>query len=45
MDSNKNRPAASCDEYTEDPKAVGFVNPQLPVKHEAMNSVVMAEKP
>jgi SAM-dependent methyltransferase len=33
------------DEYAEDLKGVGFGNPHLLVKHEAMNSVVVAEKP
>lgn len=33
------------EEYAEDLKAAGFENPRLLVKHEAMNSVVVAEKP
>jgi hypothetical protein len=33
------------DDYAEDLKSVGFENPQLQVKHEAMNSVIVAEKP
>jgi ubiquinone/menaquinone biosynthesis C-methylase UbiE len=33
------------DEYAEDLRSAGFKNPQLQVKHEAMNSVVVAEKP
>ncbi len=33
------------DEFAEDLRSAGFTNPQLPVKHEAMNSVVVAEKP
>jgi ubiquinone/menaquinone biosynthesis C-methylase UbiE len=33
------------DEYAEDLQFAGFENPQLQVKHEAMNSVVVAEKP
>ena len=33
------------DEYAEDLRSAGFENPQLQVKHEAMNSVVVAEKP
>ena len=33
------------DEYAEDLRSAGFVNPQLQVKHEAMNSVVAAERP
>lgn len=33
------------EEYAEDLKAIGFGDPQLLVKHEAMNSVVVAEKP
>jgi SAM-dependent methyltransferase len=32
-------------EYAEDLRSAGFENPQLQVKHEAMNSVVVAEKP
>jgi len=32
-------------EYAEDLRSAGFDNPQLLVKHEAMNSVVVAEKP
>ncbi len=32
-------------EYAEDLQAAGFENPQLAVKHEAMNSVVVASKP
>ena len=32
-------------EYVEDLQSAGFENPQLQVKHEAMNSVVVAEKP
>ncbi len=32
-------------EYAEDLQAAGFENPQLVVKHEAMNSVVVASKP
>jgi hypothetical protein len=32
-------------EYAEDLAAAGFIHPQLQVKHEAMNSVVTAEKP
>jgi hypothetical protein len=32
-------------EYAEDLDTAGFVNPRLQVKHEAMNSVVVAEKP
>ena len=32
-------------EYAEDLQAVGFESPQLAVKHEAMNSVVVASKP
>ena len=32
-------------EYAEDLQSAGFENPQLQVKHEAMNSVVVAEKP
>ena len=33
------------EEYVEDLRAAGFENPQLAVKHEAMNSVVVARKP
>ena len=33
------------DEYAEDLRSAGFENPQLQVKHEAMNSVIVAEKP
>jgi hypothetical protein len=33
------------DEYAEDLRAAGFTNPELWVKHEAMNSVVVATKP
>lgn len=33
------------DEYAEDLKTAGFENPQLLIKHEAMNSVVAATKP
>jgi SAM-dependent methyltransferase len=33
------------DEYVEDLKSAGFDNPQLQIKHEAMNSVIAAEKP
>jgi hypothetical protein len=33
------------DEYADDLRSAGFENPQLQVKHEAMNSVVVAEKP
>ena len=32
-------------EYADDLQSAGFANPQLQVKHEAMNSVVVAEKP
>ena len=32
-------------EYAEDLRSAGFENPQLQVKHEAMNSVIVAEKP
>jgi len=32
-------------EYAEDLQSAGFDNPKLQVKHEAMNSVVVAEKP
>jgi SAM-dependent methyltransferase len=31
-------------EYAEDLLSAGFQNPQLPIKHEAMNSVVVAER-
>jgi ubiquinone/menaquinone biosynthesis C-methylase UbiE len=31
-------------EYAEDLQSAGFENPQLQVKHEAMNSVIVAEK-
>jgi SAM-dependent methyltransferase len=33
------------EEYAADLRAAGFEHPQLPIKHEAMNSVVVAEKP
>jgi hypothetical protein len=33
------------EEYAEDLRSAGFENPRLQVKHEAMNSVVVAEKP
>jgi SAM-dependent methyltransferase len=33
------------EEYAEDLRFAGFENPQLLVKHEAMNSVIVAEKP
>ncbi len=33
------------DEYAEDLRSAGFKNPRLQVKHEVMNSVVVAEKP
>jgi hypothetical protein len=33
------------EEYAEDLRSAGFDNPQLQVRHEAMNSVVVAEKP
>ena len=32
-------------EYAEDLRSAGFENSQLQVKHEAMNSVIVAEKP
>ena len=32
-------------EYAEDLEAAGFKNPQLTVKHNAMNSVVIADRP
>ena len=32
-------------EYAEDLQSAGFENPQLLVKHEAMNSVVAAQRP
>jgi len=33
------------DEYASDLRAAGFENPRLAVKHEAMNSVVVAQRP
>jgi hypothetical protein len=33
------------EEFAEDLQSAGFENPKLAVKHEAMNSVVVAEKP
>ena len=33
------------EEYVEDLEAAGFENPQLVVKHEAMNAVVVADRP
>lgn len=33
------------EEYAEDLQAAGFANPRLQVKHEAMNSVVAADRP
>ena len=33
------------EEYSEDLQAAGFVEPELRVRHEAMNSVVVARKP
>ncbi len=43
-----NTPSGGCftfEEYAEDLRAAGFENPWLLVKHESMNSVVVAEKP